>query len=101
GTARRDDASMQQNIATPRLSTAQERRRPHHRGSGTTVRHRSQRAGWLRAAVLGANDGIVSVASVAIGVIAAGASTSFVLTAAIAGPGAGARAKAAGGGAAG
>jgi vacuolar iron transporter family protein len=46
--------------------------------------------------VLGANDGIVSVASVAIGVIAAGASTSFVLTAAIAAWIAGAMAMAAG-----
>jgi VIT1/CCC1 family predicted Fe2+/Mn2+ transporter len=62
----------------------------------TRVRHRGQRAGWLRAAVLGANDGIVSVASVAIGVIAAGASTGFVLTAAIAALVAGAMAMAAG-----
>jgi vacuolar iron transporter family protein len=59
-------------------------------------RHRGQRAGWLRAAVLGANDGIVSVASVAIGVIASGAPTSFVLTAAIAALVAGAMAMAAG-----
>jgi VIT1/CCC1 family predicted Fe2+/Mn2+ transporter len=65
-------------------------------GTADGVRHRSQRAGWLRAAVLGANDGIVSVASVAIGVIAAGASTSFVLTAAIAALVAGAMAMAAG-----
>jgi vacuolar iron transporter family protein len=62
----------------------------------TRVRHRGQRAGWLRAAVLGANDGIVSVASVAIGVIASGAPTSFVLTAAIAALVAGAMAMAAG-----
>jgi len=60
------------------------------------VRHRAQRAGWLRAAVLGANDGIVSVASVAIGVIASGAPTSFVLTAAVAALVAGAMAMAAG-----
>ena len=46
--------------------------------------------------MLGANDGIVSVASVAIGVIAAGASTSFVLTASIAALVAGAMAMAAG-----
>ena len=65
-------------------------------GTVTRVRHRGQRAGWLRAAVLGANDGIVSVASVAIGVIAAGASTSFVLTAAVAALVAGAMAMAAG-----
>src|ERR1700716_3737775 len=44
-------------------------------GTITRVRHRGQRAGWLRAAVLGANDGIVSVVSVAIGVIASGAPT--------------------------
>jgi vacuolar iron transporter family protein len=60
------------------------------------MRHRGQRAGWLRAAVLGANDGIVSVASVAIGVIASGAPTSFVLTAAAAALVAGAMAMAAG-----
>src|ERR1700676_749249 len=66
------------------------------RAAGTKLRHRSQRAGWLRAAVLGANDGIVSVAVVAIGVVAAGASTRFVLTAAIAALVAGAMAMAAG-----
>jgi vacuolar iron transporter family protein len=65
-------------------------------GTVTRVRHRGQRAGWLRAAVLGANDGIVSVASVAIGVIAAGAPTSFVLTASVAALVAGAMAMAAG-----
>jgi len=65
-------------------------------GTVSGVRHRGQRAGWLRAAVLGANDGIVSVASVAIGVIASGAPTSFVLTAAIAALVAGAIAMAAG-----
>ena len=65
-------------------------------GTVTRVRHRGQRAGWLRAAVLGANDGIVSVASVALGVIAAGAPTSFVLTAALAALVAGAMAMAAG-----
>ena len=63
---------------------------------GIRVRHRGQRAGWLRAAVLGANDGIVSVASVALGVIAAGAPTGFVLTAALAALVAGAMAMAAG-----
>src|ERR1700737_2156843 len=64
--------------------------------SVSKVRHRGQRAGWLRAAVLGANDGIVSVASVALGVIAAGAPTSFVFTAAVAALVAGAMAMAAG-----
>src|SRR6202165_2758580 len=75
-------------------------RTPEHRtravGTVTRVRHRGQRAGWLRAAVLGANYGIVSVASVAIGVIASGASTTFVLTAAVAALAAGAMAMAAG-----
>jgi vacuolar iron transporter family protein len=70
--------------------------RPRAAGKVTRSRHRGQRAGWLRAAVLGANDGIVSVASVAIGVIASGAPTSFVLTAAIAALVAGAMAMAAG-----
>ena len=34
-------------------------------------RHRTERTGWLRAAVLGANDGIVSTASLIVGVVAA------------------------------
>jgi vacuolar iron transporter family protein len=38
-------------------------------------RHRTRRIGWLRAAVLGANDGIVSTASLVLGVAAAGASS--------------------------
>src|ERR1700694_5275250 len=71
-------------------------RRARSVGTVTRVRHRGQRAGWLRAAVLGANDGIVSVASVAIGVIAAGASTRVVLTPAIAALVGGARGRAAG-----
>ncbi|HJR69191.1 MAG TPA: VIT1/CCC1 transporter family protein, partial [Gammaproteobacteria bacterium] len=48
-------------------------------------RHRAQRIGWLRAAVLGANDGIVSTASLLVGVAAADASHAAVLTAGIAG----------------
>src|SRR5512138_2688288 len=58
--------------------------------------HRSHRAGWLRAAVLGANDGIVSTASLVIGVAAANSSRSIVLTAGIAGLVAGAMSMAAG-----
>jgi vacuolar iron transporter family protein len=65
-------------------------------GTITRERHRGQRAGWLRAAVLGADDGIVSVASVAIGVIASGASTKTVLTASAAALVAGAMSMAAG-----
>jgi vacuolar iron transporter family protein len=52
--------------------------------------HRSQRAGWLRAAVLGANDGLLSVAGLLIGVAAANATKTAVLTAGLAGLAAGA-----------
>lgn len=48
-------------------------------------RHRAQVGGWLRAAVLGANDGIVSIASLVLGVAAAEASAGAVLTAGVAG----------------
>jgi len=58
--------------------------------------HRSDRIGWLRAAVLGANDGIVSTASLIVGVAAAGAATGDVLIAGIAGLVAGAMSMAAG-----
>lgn len=47
--------------------------------------HRSQRSGWLRAAVLGVNDGIVSTSSLMLGVMAAHASTTTILTAGISG----------------
>jgi len=59
-------------------------------------RHRSKRTGWLRAAVLGANDGIVSTSSLLVGVAAAGASQSSLLAAGIAGAVAGAMSMAAG-----
>jgi len=55
-----------------------------------------KRIGWMRAAVLGANDGIVSTSSLLVGVAAAGATTSAVLTAGIAGLVAGAMSMAAG-----
>lgn len=58
--------------------------------------HRSERIGWLRAAVLGANDGIVSTASLIVGVAAAEASKSNVLVAGVAGLVAGAMSMAAG-----
>jgi VIT1/CCC1 family predicted Fe2+/Mn2+ transporter len=47
-------------------------------------RHRTHRIGWLRAAVLGANDGIVSTASLVLGVAAAGADSRAVLVAGVA-----------------
>ena len=59
-------------------------------------RHRSERIGWLRAAVLGANDGIVSTASLVVGVAAAAATRHEVLVAGVAGLVAGALSMAAG-----
>ena len=59
-------------------------------------RHGTRRTGWLRAAVLGANDGIVSTASLVIGVAAAGAGRAAVLTAGVAGLVGGAMSMAAG-----
>lgn len=60
------------------------------------LHHRTHRAGWLRAAVLGANDGLVSTASLMIGVAAARVSDSFLITAGIAGITAGAMSMAVG-----
>jgi VIT1/CCC1 family predicted Fe2+/Mn2+ transporter len=59
-------------------------------------RHRFERIGWLRAAVLGANDGIVSTASLMIGVAASSASTSSIAVAGLAGLAAGAMSMAVG-----
>jgi VIT1/CCC1 family predicted Fe2+/Mn2+ transporter len=58
--------------------------------------HRTHRVGWLRASVLGANDGILSTASLIVGVAAADASRGSVLVAGIAGLTAGAMSMAAG-----
>ena len=61
------------------------------------LQHRTHRAGWLRAAVLGANDGLVSIASLMIGVAAARAGEqSFLITAGVAGIAAGAMSMAVG-----
>ncbi len=65
--------------------------RRHH-----TERHRTDRIGWLRAAVLGANDGIVSTASLVVGVAAASVSHASILTTGVAGLVAGAMSMAAG-----
>lgn len=59
-------------------------------------RHRTHRTGWLRAAVLGANDGIVSTASLVLGVAAAGATAGATVVAGVAGLVAGAMSMAAG-----
>ena len=61
-----------------------------------TERHRTDRIGWLRATVLGANDGIVSTASLVVGVAAAGASQGNILVTGVAGLVAGAMSMAAG-----
>ena len=61
-----------------------------------TEHHRTHRVGWLRAAVLGANDGIVSTASLIVGVAAANTGAHSVLVAGVAGLMAGAMAMAAG-----
>jgi vacuolar iron transporter family protein len=58
--------------------------------------HRTDRIGWLRAAVLGANDGIVSTASLIVGIAAANAARSDILLAGVAGLVAGAMSMAAG-----
>lgn len=62
----------------------------------TGERHLVHRSQWLRAAVLGANDGIVSTASLVLGVAAAGSSRNAIVTAGIAGLVAGAMSMAAG-----
>src|SRR5512139_3742249 len=59
-------------------------------------RHRTDRIGWLRAAVLGANDGIVSTASLVVGVAAAGTDRHTLLVTGVAGLVAGAMSMAAG-----
>jgi len=59
-------------------------------------RHRSGRSGWLRAAVLGADDGLVSTAALLVGVAASGAGRNAILTAGVAALSAGAMAMAIG-----
>ncbi len=58
--------------------------------------HKSDRIGWIRAAVLGANDGVISVSSLMIGIAASGAAQNSIMTTGIAGLAAGAMAMAAG-----
>ena len=66
------------------------------RTSRHTEHHRTARVGWLRAAVLGANDGIVSTAALIVGVAAAGTDTKTILLSGLAGLLAGAMSMAAG-----
>ncbi|MEV5652188.1 VIT family protein [Nocardia sp. NPDC052254] len=67
------------------MVTVESAARPESHGAGLPVR-----SNWLRAAVLGADDGIVSIAGIVIGVAAATTSTSAVITAGVAGLAAGA-----------
>ena len=66
------------------------------RGRRHTEHHKTSRVGWLRASVLGANDGIVSTASLIVGVAAAGSSESAIVLSGVAGLVAGAMSMAAG-----
>jgi VIT1/CCC1 family predicted Fe2+/Mn2+ transporter len=66
------------------------------RGTSHSELHLSGRSNWPRAAVMGANDGIVSTASLVLGVAASGASATAIVTAGIAGLAAGALSMAAG-----
>jgi VIT1/CCC1 family predicted Fe2+/Mn2+ transporter len=71
-------------------------RRANRRSSQHREMHRSERAGWLRAAVLGSDDAIVSTASIMIGVAASAASKAAILVAGVAGLVAGAMSMAVG-----
>ena len=79
--------------ATPRQPSGGHAR---SRGARHGEQHASHRIGWLRAVVLGANDGTISVASLAVGIAASGSSRSQILLAAMAATMAGAASMAAG-----
>lgn len=79
-------------MTTGQAASSERPARPAHRSE----RHRADRIGWLRAAVLGANDGIVSTASLVLGVAAAGADHRVVLLTSVSGLIAGAMSMAAG-----
>jgi len=83
-------SAHEQRRATAATEIHRMHRRRHHE------RHVTGRMGWLRASVLGANDGIVSTASLVLGVAAAHADRSNILTAGLAGLVAGAMSMAAG-----
>jgi VIT1/CCC1 family predicted Fe2+/Mn2+ transporter len=70
--------------------------RSHHRGGQHRERHRTGTIGWLRASVLGANDGLLSTASLVLGVAAAHGARDAILVAGVAGLVAGAMSMAAG-----
>ncbi|MCP9790959.1 VIT family protein [Vulcanococcus limneticus Candia 3F8] len=80
----------------PVSSDLPDRRRRRRLAARHAERHNSHRVGWLRAAVLGANDGTISVSSLVVGIAASGASRDAVLISAIAATVAGALSMAAG-----
>jgi VIT1/CCC1 family predicted Fe2+/Mn2+ transporter len=80
-------------MASPSPAPGTELPPDHHHHS---EQHRSHRVGWLRAAVLGANDGVVSTAAIIVGVASSGSPYATVRTAGIAGLVAGAMSMAAG-----
>jgi VIT1/CCC1 family predicted Fe2+/Mn2+ transporter len=90
----RPDARARPIDASP--SWSRPRGEPMRQRPDSTEDHYSQRIGWLRAAVMGANDGIVSTASLVVGVAAAHAARGDVLVAGVAGLVAGAMSMAAG-----
>src|SRR5690606_11564924 len=83
-------------VAASRLSIQWPGRRPGEHAMQHPEHHRSARTGWLRAAVLGANDGVVSIAGLVVGVAASGASATVILASGVAGTVAGAFSMAAG-----
>ncbi len=80
----------------PASSDPPDRRRRRRLAERHAERHNSHRIGWLRAAVLGANDGTISVSSLVVGIAASGAARDAVLLSAIAATVAGALSMAAG-----
>jgi VIT1/CCC1 family predicted Fe2+/Mn2+ transporter len=82
--------------STVRLLAPQRHRRPLGWWRRHSEHHRGDRVGWLRAAVLGANDGIVSTASLVLGMAAAGAEHRVLLLTGVSGMIAGAMSMAAG-----
>jgi len=93
-TASTPDPSPTATAQAPGRGTSRQRR--FGKAGRHAERHRSDRIGWLRAAVLGANDGIVSTASLVLGVAAAGAEPRTLLLTSVSGLIAGAMSMAAG-----
>jgi len=95
----RDNAPLPAQASLPRRSAVIDWRLREIVGGGAmpgAESHYVNRTGWLRAAVLGANDGIISVASLIVGVASADGTRGDILTAAVAGWAAGAMSMAAG-----